>query len=123
MSVFGLIFSDRLISLFVSGNPDVVRFGSFRLTFLFSAMIFQGVMNVNTGALQAYGKTIFQMMSNVIGVLVFRIVWMYAIYPMDRQPWLLWLCYPVSWVMTSVALYIVVAKLTSRYFKGASVQL
>ena len=88
-----------------------------------SAAMINGIMNVNSGALQAYGFTIGQMMSNLIGVCLFRIIWMFFIYPMNPVPWLLWLCYPVSWVMTAVAVFIMVVVLTKKYLRGKEFKL
>ena len=99
MSVYTVLvigFGRNLLWLFIPGEDEAIKFGQLRLTFIMSAAMINGIMNVNSGALQAYGFTIGQMMSNLIGVCLFRVIWMFVIYPMNRVPWLLWLCYPVS---------------------------
>ena len=116
-------FGRNLLWLFIPGEEEAIKFGQLRLTFIMSAAMINGIMNVNSGALQAYGFTIGQMMSNLIGVCLFRIIWMFFIYPMNPVAWLLWLCYPVSWVMTAVAVFIMVVVLTKKYLRGKEFKL
>ena len=118
-----LTFGRQLLWLFIPGEEEAIRFGQLRLTFIMSAAVINGIMNVNAGALQAYGFTIGQMMSNLIGVCLFRVIWMFVIYPMNRVPWLLWLCYPVSWVLTAVGVFVMVVILTKKYLKGKQFKL
>lgn len=126
MSVYTVLvigFGRNLLWLFIPGEEEAIQFAQLRLTFIMSAAVVNGIMNVNSGALQAYGFTIGQMMSNLIGVCLFRVIWMFAIYPMNRVPWLLWLCYPVSWVLTAIAVFVMVVILTRKYLKGKEFKL
>ena len=116
-------FGRNLLWLFIPGEEEAIKFGQLRLTFIMSAAMINGIMNVNSGALQAYGFTIGQMMSNLIGVCLFRVIWMFLIYPMNRVPWLLWLCYPVSWAMTAVGVFVIVVILTRKYLRGKEFKL
>ena len=68
----------QLLCFFIPGEEEAIKFGQLRLTFIMSAAVINGIMNVNSGALQAYGFTIGQMMSNLIGVCLFRIIWMFT---------------------------------------------
>lgn len=125
-TVFIIGLGRQLLGLFVSDGPNAeaaIEFGQLRLTFIMSAAMINGIMNVNSGALQAYGFTIGQMISNLIGVCLFRIIWMFVVYPLNRVPWLLWLCYPVSWVMTALGVFIIVLALTYKYKKGKEFKL
>lgn len=116
-------FGRKLLWLFIPGETEAIEFAQLRLTFIMSAAVINGIMNVNSGALQAYGFTIGQMMSNLIGVCLFRIIWMFAIYPTNPTPWLLWLCYPVSWTMTALGVFAIVVVLTKKYLKGKEFRL
>lgn len=116
-------FGRNLLWMFIPGEEEAIKFGQLRLTFIMSAAIINGIMNVNSGALQAYGFTIGQMLSNLIGVCLFRVVWMVAIYPINPVPWLLWLCYPVSWTLTAIGFFVIVMILTKKYIKGKDFKL
>ncbi len=123
LTVIGLTFKEPLIRLFVNDNLEAVEFGKLRMMYIFYPAMLQGIMCVNVGALQAYGKTNLQMISNICGVFIFRVIWMTFVYPMQREPWLLWLCYPVSWFMTGVSLLVVVIYLTKKMLRGNSIKL
>ena len=116
-------FGRNLLWMFIPGEEEAIKFGQLRLTFVMSAAIINGIMNVNSGALQAYGFTIGQMLSNLIGVCLFRVVWMVAIYPINPVPWLLGLCYPVSWTLTAIDFFVIVMILTKKYIKGKDFKL
>jgi len=116
VAVIGL--GRELLWLFIPGEEEAIEFARFRLTIIMSAAIVNGVMNVNAGALQAYGYTIVQMISNLIGVCAFRIIWMVAVYPNFETPFMLWICYPISWVATCIAIFTVVMIFTHQYQTG-----
>jgi Na+-driven multidrug efflux pump len=111
-------FGRNILWLFIPGETEAIEFAQLRLTFIMSAAICNGVMNVNNAALQAYGFTVGQMISNLIGVCLFRIIWMTLIYPANPEAWLLWLCYPVSWSLTAAIVFCVVIVLTRKYLNG-----
>ena len=126
MSVYTVLIiglGRQLLGLFIPGETEAIEFGQLRLTFIMSAATINGIMNVNSGALQAYGFTMGQMISNLVGVCLFRVIWMFVIYPMNRAPWLLWLCYPVSWVMTAIGVLVMVIILTRKYLSGKAFKL
>ena len=126
MSVYTVLIiglGRQLLGLFIPGETEAIEFGQLRLTFIMSAATINGIMNVNSGALQAYGFTMGQMISNLVGVCLFRVIWMFVIYPMNRVPWLLWLCYPVSWAMTALGVFAIVLVLTHKYKKGKDFKL
>jgi len=111
-------FGRNLLWLFIPGEVEAIEFAQLRMTFIMSAAVFNGIMNVNAGALQAYGFTVGQMISNLIGVCAFRILWMIFIYPLNPVPWLLYLCYPVSWILTAAIVLAIVIFLTRKYKRG-----
>ena len=116
-------FGRNLLWIFLPGETEAIEFAQLRLTFIMSAAVINGIMNVNAGALQAYGFTIGQMVSNLVGVCLFRILWMIFVYPMNRVPWLLWLCFPLSWVITAIGVFVIVVILTKKYLKGKEFKL
>ncbi|MBQ8528790.1 MAG: MATE family efflux transporter [Clostridia bacterium] len=111
-------FGREILQFYIPGETEAIEFARLRLTVIMSAAVINAVMNVNSGALQAYGYTSLQMVSNLIGVCVFRIFWMLFIYPKSTTPRILWICYPISWVITCVTIFIIVMVLTKKYLRG-----
>lgn len=108
------------LGFFLPGEPAAVEFGYLRLLFVGGAAALNGIMTVNVGALQAYGYNIFQMISNLIGVCAFRVVWMTWVYPLNPTPENFLVCYPLGWLLTAAALLTVVMILTRKYLRGDS---
>ena len=116
-------FGRELLWIFIPGETEAIAFGQYRFTLMMVGMVFNGIMNINSGAMQAYGFTIGQMLSNLVGVCLFRITWMLFVYPVNPTPLTLYICYPVSYSFTALALFILVCVLTKRYLKGKEYRL
>ena len=117
-SVTVLSFGKTLLGFFIPGEPEAIEFGYLRMQMIVGAAAVNAIMNVNGGILQAYGYTFMQMLSNLVGVCLFRLIWMWFIYPLNETPFNFLICYPVTWTITAVTLFIVVIILTRKYLRG-----
>lgn len=122
-SAIALSLGKILLGLFIPGEEAAIDFGYIRLCMIAGAAVLNATMNVNSGALQAYGYTFMQMISNLVGVCLFRIIWMWLIYPLNPTPLNFLICYPISWAFSASALLIVVVFLTKKYLKGKEFKL
>ena len=61
-----------------------------------------GIMEVVTFALRGVGYSITSMMIVLVGTCALRIFWIYAVFPLYKQLWFLYLLYPLSWAITFV---------------------
>ena len=57
-------------------------------------------MDVLCGALRGLGNTVAPMIVSVLGACAFRIFWIYCILPFNHTLSMLYLSYPVSWIIT-----------------------
>ena len=109
-----------ILGLFIPGEEAAIEFGYLRIKICVSAAILQGIMNVSSGSLQAHRKTLLIMISNLIGVCLFRIIWMLLIYPLNPSPVNFLICYPVSWALCAVFLSVTSVILTKKYLKNTT---
>ena len=123
LSLLTLLVAKPLLGLFIPGETAAIEFGYLRLKLCLGAAVMQGVMNVNNGALQAYGYTSILMVSNLIGVCLFRILWMTYVYPLDRSPLNFLVCYPVSWTFSAAAMFTIVMLLTRKYMRSGRIKI
>lgn len=107
-----------LLGLFIPGEETAIEFGYLRMKICLSATIFQGFLNIGSGALQAHGRTTLLMIANLVGVCLFRITWMLFIYPLNPSPKNFLICYPVSWAFCAVFFLIASIILTKKYMKN-----
>lgn len=109
-----LLFHKQLISIY-NEDPRVMERAVVRLR-LFSLTYFTcGVMDVMCGMLRGMGSTIIPMVVSLMGACVFRIFWIYCILPFNKTPFMLYLSYPVSWVITSAIHYLCYRRLIKRF--------
>ena len=69
--------------------------------------------NILSGVLRGMGSSIMPMIVSVMGACVFRIFWIYVIFPISPTLEMLYASYPVSWIITlavHLACYFVVKK-------------
>ena len=59
-----------------------------------------GMMDVMVGLLRGMGSSVTPMVVSILGVCVLRIIWIFAVFPLDPTLTTLYLSYPVSWIIT-----------------------
>ena len=107
--VFGtvtLIFGKPLLSIYVPGDELAIAYGYQRLLVLCPTYFFCGIMEVLIGQLRGLGKSLVPMFISVVGICGFRAFWIYTVFAVSHNWSVLFLSYPVSWVLTSVVQYI-----------------
>lgn len=113
------IFRNPLLGIYAPGNENVLTYGAVR-NFVFSFTYFLcGIMEVGSGALRGIGKSFISMVVSLIGSCVLRIVWIFTVFRMlPIEPtventkfrlFMLYFSYPVTWVITSAALFLMFA--------------
>ena len=90
-----------LLSIY-SDDPAVLPYGLERLLMVCAPYATCGVMNVMVGAMRGLGSSMTPMVVSIFGVCVLRVVWIYTVFPLDRTFTMLFLSYPVTWVVTSI---------------------
>ncbi len=100
-------FGPQLLSLYVSSSdPDrdaILSAGMIRLQYVGLTYWLCGLMEVLTGFLRGLGKTWMPMIISVFGACIFRILWIYTVFAAHPTLEILYLSYPISWIITPLA--------------------
>lgn len=100
-------FGPKLLSLYISrSDPDrdaILASGMIRLKYLGLTYWLCGLMEVLTGFLRGLGKTWVPMIISVFGACIFRVFWIYTIFAAYPTLEVLYLSYPISWILTPAA--------------------
>lgn len=91
---------DVLMGIY-SDVPEVIDAGRIRLNVIAPTYFLCGIMDVLCGALRGLGSTVLPMVVSLLGACAFRIFWVYCILPFDRSLFMLYISYPISWVLTA----------------------
>ena len=105
LSVLGLIFRNQVVGIF-STDPAVIEIGAARLQMILPFYVFCSLMDLCGGQLRGIGKSFEPMFITLMGSCGIRLLWVFVFFP--KNPTLLYLywAYPISWSLTTVALFI-----------------
>ncbi len=112
------LFGEKLLGIYITDSPDAIIYGLERLLCVCLPYFLCGIMDVMTGSLRGLGLSTVPMLISVIGVCVFRVIWIYTVFSAFRTLTCLFLSYPISWMLTfaaeTVAFIIVWKKLMKK---------
>jgi Na+-driven multidrug efflux pump len=120
--VVGLVLtlcSRPLLGIYISDSPEAIELGVIKMWCMCLPYFIGGVMDVTTGLLRGMGQSIFPMFASVLGVCVFRVVWIFTVFqiPTYHTPESLWISYIISWAITFLIQYVVYRVVVNRKIK------
>ncbi|MBP5261627.1 MAG: MATE family efflux transporter [Clostridiales bacterium] len=116
LSAIIIAFGWQLLSIFNS-EPGVIYMGMIRLIAIVGFEFLNVLVDGPSGALRGYGRSMAPAVLSLIGICGVRIFWVYTIFKADPTFANLMAVYPVSWIVTSllifIAYFIIIKRLTS----------
>ena len=103
--VLGLSFaanSEFLLGLYAR-DPEVIAAGTQRMMAICAPYALCGFMNVGAGAMRGLGYSVLPTVVSLCGSCLFRLVWIALVFPLNPTVLMLYMTYPVSWVLTGGA--------------------
>ena len=94
-------FGPEVLKIYTT-NPRVISCGMEVLTYTTLTYFLCGIMDLLPGALRGMGYSSVPMILSIIGTVGTRIVWIFGIFPNHRSLDILFISYPVSWIITIV---------------------
>lgn len=111
--LMGFVFSTALSLIFFFGGKGVLRFyttdpviieiGLVRMKYCLITQFISVTMDVLSGSMRGLGYSLTPALISFVGSCVFRLVWVYLVFPLAPSfATLIWV-YPISWFVSSVA--------------------
>lgn len=104
------LFGPQLLSLYISASdPDrnaIIATGMIRLKIICLTYFLCGLMDTASGALRGLGKSWSPMIISALGACVFRIIWIYTLFAAFHSLDMLYISYPISWIITTIVLFL-----------------
>ncbi len=116
------LFDDALLSIYLPDDPDAIPYGSTRLMIIALPYFLCGLMEVFVGAQRAMGMSIVPMINSLLGSCVLRVLWIFTVFAAFRSLEVLYISYPISWLITSAAHFVVYFIRLNNIKKRAEVQ-
>ncbi|MBQ7669242.1 MAG: MATE family efflux transporter [Clostridia bacterium] len=105
-----------LLGIYLPTNPEAVEFGVMRMAIVCTMYCTCGIMDCFTGFLRGMGSSLTPMIISLTGACGFRVLWIYTVFAANHTPTVLYLSYPVSW-MISIAAQLVAYFIIKRKVK------
>lgn len=99
------VFARPILSIFTP-DPQVLEIGVEMVQFLTPWYITYILVELLPGAMRGAGKSLVPMVISVFGVCVLRLVWLFAVVPVYHTIVTVELSYPITWVVTAIALLV-----------------
>ncbi|MBR6676188.1 MAG: MATE family efflux transporter [Clostridia bacterium] len=129
---FGILayaFGEPLLSIYINNGPDyqaTVNYGLERMLCICVPYFLCGIIEVQTGLLCGLGKSVSPSIITVFGFCAVRLIWIATVFEKFHSLTVLYACYPVSWLISMVLLYLVYLRakrqLFPKYYKQIKVR-
>ena len=122
--IFCYLFKTPLLGIFLSegeGNASQsLAYGSLRLLYICLPYFLCGLMDVLTGLLRGMGASTLPMIITVGGVCGLRLFWIFTVFAAHHTLEVLYLSYPISWIVTGICqLTLLLILLHKRFGKSS----
>ena len=104
LSAVFLLFGRQLLGIYTT-SPDVIEAGMSRLWVIFTTYYLCGMMDGMSNSIRGIGHSLMPVITSLLGACVFRIIWLATVFqiPSLHTPFIIFLSYPISWILTFLA--------------------
>ena len=96
------LLSRPLLSLYITDSPQALEYGVLRSWYTSVPYVFYAVYEVFSATIRGLGKSTTSMVVSLGGIGVTRVIWIYTVFARWRTPGVLYLSFPVSWLLTAL---------------------
>lgn len=119
----GAYLAGRFLLGLYATDQQVIEYGLRRMLITCVPYFTIALMNVLVGVLRGLGSSILPMVMSIVGTCGLRILWIYTLLPLNPTWEMLFLSYPISWLVTGIfqlICYFVVKKRAFRRLREAA---
>lgn len=117
--IMAYILREPLLSIYINDGPgyqDAINYGAERMLCICVPYFLCGIIEVQTGLLCGLGKSVSPSVITVFGFCVVRLVWIATVFEKFHSLTVLYACYPVSWLISMILLYLVYLRAKKQLF-------
>ena len=98
---YGVYLNGRFFLGIYSNDPAVIDSGMVKLLYMCAPYFLCGIMDVFVGSLRGMGSSIVPMIVSLSGACAFRLIWIATYFKTHHTIDVLYLSYPISWIITA----------------------
>ena len=110
VTIIGLVFGvttyclgEPLLSIYLPNDPEAIPYGIIRMSYIALPYFLCGMMEVMVGGQRGMGMSFIPMINALLGSCILRIVWISTVFAADPTLFTLYISYPNSWIVTTLA--------------------
>ena len=111
-----------LLNIYLPGETQNIEYGINRMMVITVTYFTCGLMDVMTGAIRGLGNSIVPMIITVLGVCGIRLCWIFTVFQMYHTQFILYISYPISWILSFaaqlIAFLIIFGKMKKKIARG-----
>ncbi|MDO4459141.1 MAG: MATE family efflux transporter [Clostridia bacterium] len=111
-----LVFGRPILGLFTD-SPEVIELGMQRIFWVCLFLGLNSFLDVFISSLRGMGYSTLPTIMMITGICGVRLVWLFTVFPMFRRLEVVYMCYPISWTITSLMLGVMWAVVMARMKK------
>lgn len=112
----GFLLGRKLLGIY-SSDADVIAFGYRRMRLIFTTYYLCGMQEVVVAGLRACGYSIMPTIVSLLGACAFRIIWIYTVFAIEKSPEMLYISYPISWLLVLIIFSMCFRKFVYKKFQ------
>lgn len=97
----GFVLAGNQLLHIYSSDPEVIQYGLIRLRIVCGTYFLCGWMDVLVGSMRGMGYSVVPMLVSLTGACGLRILWIFTVFRLQHTLFMLYLSYPVSWLITA----------------------
>ena len=97
-----LLAAARPLLRLLTDDPAVIEAAAMRSSIIAPTYFLCGTMDTMVGVLRGMGTSVIPMIVSVAGICVLRLAWIAFIYPFNPTLTMLYISYPISWLITFI---------------------
>ena len=109
-----LLTAGQYIARLYTSDPEVIGYACARMKIILPIYFVCGIVEVLVGCMRGMGYSFTPMVANFFCICVFRIVWIYTACRAVNTPEMLYLSWPISWVLNIIVDGIIMAIVYKR---------
>ena len=121
LGLISVIFARPLLGIYITDSAEAIEYGIIRMTVTGLPYFLCGIQEVLTAALRGMGYSSISAVLSLIGICGLRLLWIICILPLHRSIGMLFMCWPVSWLvaiaMFSICIITVRKKAMARMYE------
>lgn len=94
-------FGDFFLGFYTS-EPAVIEAGMSRLFWVALFLILNGILDVFVCSMRGMGYSTLPTAVMIVGICGVRLTWLWTVFPMHRTLDVIYMCFPISWTITSI---------------------